>query len=675
MAKYRVERAIDTRDLAFYIENSLQFDTRDEYIYHESLFLPPIAIASARNKASIDGLILGGGDGLGAREALKFQSIRHIDLVDYDPEIVRLAREEWSGFNKASLDDQRVTVHIEEASRFLKTTRPLYDYIVTDFTFPEDLAGCSLFTEDFFHDIAKRLKQNGVIALNTCSPQRSPEAYWSIYRTLSQVKLYPKPLQIRIPSFSTHGYGDWGFFLASLTPILSNEIQNIILPADRRFITDEIICKAMAFESSVVLHGLNFGHVIYRPEDLMALLNTSGIFASLGGKSIDFSKDMLPLEVWKYFESHPEHVFFSMSAYWKERVFNILNDLDWKKFIEEVEKNLVRCSKEMAREIRLLLKNISRRWDDADFRLEAFQRAFVALLAIIIVMNMLCPDNAFAKGYYGGHHYGNSGGAGTQISLVAPAAATAFYNNYWLTSLYVPDMAGKPHSKLFFPASSSSDVSDRKPEQAFFALNDTTYITEQGDIFQLIPKTHFLYKVEPDRIVLFQTGQQTPIIEMALDQELADSLEKDIEANRKALVISIKQFEQWLNWSGPTETLVKEVADERKELDKLKMLQKILDGLHKNIYVGSSVESLDTPSLRLAPAVRLTTDGSLTIKTTEGSWKNYPFRAFSRSGTREVLSSNASLDLFCEELLKGVIQTLKPQDPARALIVDKMGSQ
>ena len=170
MAKYRVERIADTGDIAFYIDNSLQLDTRDEFVYHESLFLPPAALASARNSADIDGLILGGGDGFGLREGLKSPRLHRIDLVDHDPEVIRFAKDGLRSFNRSSLYDPRACVHVEEASRFLNARPALYDYIVADFTFPEDLSGCSLFTLGFLHDLSRRLKPNGIVALNTFSP-------------------------------------------------------------------------------------------------------------------------------------------------------------------------------------------------------------------------------------------------------------------------------------------------------------------------------------------------------------------------------------------------------------------------------------------------------------------------------------------------------------------------
>lgn len=66
------------RDLKLFLNGNLQFSSADEYRYHESLIHPALsAIDSPKNI-----LILGGGDGLGLREVLKYQGIEKITMVD-----------------------------------------------------------------------------------------------------------------------------------------------------------------------------------------------------------------------------------------------------------------------------------------------------------------------------------------------------------------------------------------------------------------------------------------------------------------------------------------------------------------------------------------------------------------------------------------------------------------
>ena len=55
-------------------------------------------------------LILGGGDGLAAREVLRHPGVRRVDVVDLDPAVVRLARTDpaLTRLNGHSYDDPRV---------------------------------------------------------------------------------------------------------------------------------------------------------------------------------------------------------------------------------------------------------------------------------------------------------------------------------------------------------------------------------------------------------------------------------------------------------------------------------------------------------------------------------------------------------------------------------------
>src|SRR3546814_14941648 len=83
------QRIVLTRsgnDLRLFLNGNLQFSSRDEYRYHEALVHPALGrVAEPR-----DVLILGGGDGLAAREVLKHPGVESITLVDLDPAMTKL---------------------------------------------------------------------------------------------------------------------------------------------------------------------------------------------------------------------------------------------------------------------------------------------------------------------------------------------------------------------------------------------------------------------------------------------------------------------------------------------------------------------------------------------------------------------------------------------------------
>ncbi len=85
-------------DLRLYLDGGLQFCTRDEYRYTESLVYPAVS-DGARSV-----LVLGGGDGLAARELLRQPGIEQIVQVELDPAVIELARTTLRDVNAGSLD-------------------------------------------------------------------------------------------------------------------------------------------------------------------------------------------------------------------------------------------------------------------------------------------------------------------------------------------------------------------------------------------------------------------------------------------------------------------------------------------------------------------------------------------------------------------------------------------
>ena len=99
-------RGNDTR---LYLDGGLQFSTRDEYRYTESLVYP--ALGDGAHSV----LVLGGGDGLAARELLRQPGVERIVQVELDSAVIELARTTLREANGGSLDNPRVNVVIGDA--------------------------------------------------------------------------------------------------------------------------------------------------------------------------------------------------------------------------------------------------------------------------------------------------------------------------------------------------------------------------------------------------------------------------------------------------------------------------------------------------------------------------------------------------------------------------------
>jgi len=238
-----VERRPDG-SFALFIDGDLQFDSQDEHIYHEGLVLPALLAAQKRCDRPLDVLIVGGGDGLTAREVLKSDSINRVTLVDYDPEIVQMALSDFSKLNQSSMADPRLTINCTDAWEFVEEALndgEQFDLIVVDLTVAADSDGARFHSIDWYENLNQLLSENGVMAVNGVSPHQTPLAYWSVFNSMLKASFFVRPYRVAIPSFFSRGYGsDWGFFLAAKNEITQAEIHALELESivPKQFLTN-----------------------------------------------------------------------------------------------------------------------------------------------------------------------------------------------------------------------------------------------------------------------------------------------------------------------------------------------------------------------------------------------------------------------------------------------------
>lgn len=112
-----------------WLDGHYQFDEDGEQVYHEFLVgLPAAMLRPLRNV-----LILGGGDGLAAREALEHPGAK-VTNVEIDGEVVNLANTMFADLNAGSLCNERTLLAIGDARKFLKECpADAYDLVAVDF--------------------------------------------------------------------------------------------------------------------------------------------------------------------------------------------------------------------------------------------------------------------------------------------------------------------------------------------------------------------------------------------------------------------------------------------------------------------------------------------------------------------------------------------------------------
>jgi spermidine synthase len=237
-------------EISLLIRGDLQFDSSDEKIYHEALAIPALALAAGRSHDLLNVLVIGGGDGLVARELFKTARVGSVDLVDYDPEILKLAQREFAGLNNGSLSDSRINVHVEDAWGFVDhmvASGRRFDLIISDLTVPETAHEARFHSIDWYEKLNRLLGESGILAVNGVSPQATPQASWCVFNSLLQAGFQARPYHVHIPSFSARGYGDdWGFFLASPKAISSDELNiDLSIAEPRAFLTEAAVLQKL----------------------------------------------------------------------------------------------------------------------------------------------------------------------------------------------------------------------------------------------------------------------------------------------------------------------------------------------------------------------------------------------------------------------------------------------
>jgi spermidine synthase len=214
----------DGRPLDLYLDGRLRVSGRDEHRYHEALVAPAMGGPHARV------LVLGGGDGLAAREVLRYPDVRRVDIVEIDPAVVDLARRDpaLSRLNGHVYGDARVRVTTADAFRRLRTAAPVpsYDVVIADLPDPGITASTKLYAEEFYGLVRRVLAPEGRLVVHAGPVSSRPRVFWTVESTMRAAGLHTTPYRVggRDSGFgagpdrtarASRAPRDWGFVLAS----------------------------------------------------------------------------------------------------------------------------------------------------------------------------------------------------------------------------------------------------------------------------------------------------------------------------------------------------------------------------------------------------------------------------------------------------------------------------
>lgn len=233
----RIVLTASNNQYKLYLNGNLQFNSADEYRYHEALVHPAMQQASITKQV----LVLGGGDGLAVRELLSYPNIDSITLVDLDKGMTELFSNNdiLKNLNKGSLTHPKVKVENMDAFLWLKSNIKLFDVIIVDFPDPSNFSVGKLYSNVFYSYLMSALQNYGVCVVQSTSPYVARKSFWCINHTIQSVGFKTIPYHNYVPSF-----GEWGYILA-----LKNKAFNAPKNFDTscRFITKSVFEQMLVF--------------------------------------------------------------------------------------------------------------------------------------------------------------------------------------------------------------------------------------------------------------------------------------------------------------------------------------------------------------------------------------------------------------------------------------------
>ena len=209
------------------IDGMVMLSEKDEFVYHE--ILSHVGMFAHPNPERV--LIIGGGDGGTAREVLRHQSVKKVDMVEIDETVVRASKEFLQ--DVGDWDNPKLNVLFEDGIKYVQDIQEPYDVIIIDGSDPVGPAE-GLFKKDFMQACYNGLAENGILTAQTESPwvQDYHSSMNRVFTALDAIYDVSRMYLAYIPLYPA---GMWSFAYASkgLEPSADDVIERVKSGMDR----------------------------------------------------------------------------------------------------------------------------------------------------------------------------------------------------------------------------------------------------------------------------------------------------------------------------------------------------------------------------------------------------------------------------------------------------------
>ena len=187
---------------------------RDEFIYDEMITHIPMSV----HPNVQDVLVIGAGDGGVVKELTRYESVKRIDLVEMDGQVIEACRT-YLPENACKLDDSRVHIYFDNALRFIRRSCDEYDLIIVDSTDPFGPSE-GYFTREFYGICYNALREDGIMVNQQGSPfyKHDAEAMQRSHKRIVNTFPISRVYQAHIPTYAA-GYWLFGFASKKYHPV------------------------------------------------------------------------------------------------------------------------------------------------------------------------------------------------------------------------------------------------------------------------------------------------------------------------------------------------------------------------------------------------------------------------------------------------------------------------
>lgn len=184
-SEFQEVSVVDTQQFGrmLVLDGVFQTSIFDEFIYHEMIAHVPLCTHPDPRRV----LVIGGGDGGTVREVLKHSGVESVEMVEIDGLVVEVSKQFLPEISAALIEnEQRLKLTIGDGIQHMKDAENEYDVIIVDCSDPIG-PGEGLFTHDFYQDVSKALKSDGLFVQQTESPFLHQKLIKRLYKDIEEL--------------------------------------------------------------------------------------------------------------------------------------------------------------------------------------------------------------------------------------------------------------------------------------------------------------------------------------------------------------------------------------------------------------------------------------------------------------------------------------------------------